>query len=555
MEQELGINRIVLSDENKERHEIQSDIVSQQELTSYATMSFAALKPLPKEKDDFFGDPYSEEEKMQFRYNIMTIRSMEAFVNIKGGYRNQTRDVYFIRALGESADFLDQIQRTDQQMEKMKCQRNLIYKRVSELPKVMSMEDGNYYAQEYDKRACGKIVLKAKSENSRFDVVFMDALNKAMDLFKMLKPHATDTIIRNFAAKLCFWTDLILPEVVLKWNERISAKIIAVNIVKEQEYLFLYLATMLGCDVLILNHKADLKVEQSILALSDSFVLGEYGKSSVPKYVLPEKKKESVPKIPPAKTKTHVEVQGKSTASRSKMMTVQLNTPENAKRQTERSVQQNTPLQSTVQVNPVVPAKRTVPVEQDKGFEELALLASSVVLIAVHDHKGEIIGTGSGIMIGKKGYILTNYHVIKGGPIFAVRIEDHEKVYVTSEVIKYHPDLDLAIIRIDKELTPIPVYKGKTKLVRGQKVVAIGSPLGLFNSVSDGIISGFRNIKNVNMIQFTAPISHGSSGGAVLNMRGEIIGISTAGIDSGQNINLAVGYEDIIMFCGSYISG
>ena len=84
--------------------------------------------------------------------------------------------------------------------------------------------------------------------------------------------------------------------------------------------------------------------------------------------------------------------------------------------------------------------------------------------------------------------------------------------------------------------------------MRGQKVVAIGSPLGLFNSVSDGIISGFREIHSVNMIQFTAPISHGSSGGAVLNMQGEVIGISTAGFDSGQNINLAVSYEDIVMF-------
>lgn len=70
----------------------------------------------------------------------------------------------------------------------------------------------------------------------------------------------------------------------------------------------------------------------------------------------------------------------------------------------------------------------------------------------------------------------------------------------------------------------------------------------MFNSVSDGIISGFRKIDMVDMIQFTAPISHGSSGGAVLNMQGEVIGISTAGIDEGQNINLAVNYEDIRMF-------
>ena len=101
-------------------------------------------------------------------------------------------------------------------------------------------------------------------------------------------------------------------------------------------------------------------------------------------------------------------------------------------------------------------------------------------------------------------------------------------------------------------MNPLPVYDGRKKLVRGQRVVAIGSPLGLFNSVSDGIISGFRKIKDVDMIQFTAPISSGSSGGAVLNMYGEIIGISTAGVDSGQNINLAVDYSNIRLFAQGF---
>ena len=101
---------------------------------------------------------------------------------------------------------------------------------------------------------------------------------------------------------------------------------------------------------------------------------------------------------------------------------------------------------------------------------------------------------------------------------------------------------------------PLPIYNGQKKLVRGQRVVAIGSPLGLFNSVSDGIISGFRAIEGVDMIQFTAPISNGSSGGAVLNMYGEVIGISTGGFDAGQNINLAVGYEYIRNFVQGFVS-
>lgn len=184
----------------------------------------------------------------------------------------------------------------------------------------------------------------------------------------------------------------------------------------------------------------------------------------------------------------------------------------------------------------------------EMSFEQLAQLASSVVMIMVHDKKGERFASGSGIMIGRKGYILTNNHVLSEGSFFTVRIENDDNCYRTEQIIKYNQLLDLAVIRIDRELDPLPIYKGQQKLVRGQRVVAIGSPLGLFNSVSNGIIAGFRVLDDVDMIQFTAPTSPGSSGGAVLNMFGEVIGISTAGVPDAQAINWAVGYEFINLF-------
>ena len=98
----------------------------------------------------------------------------------------------------------------------------------------------------------------------------------------------------------------------------------------------------------------------------------------------------------------------------------------------------------------------------------------------------------------------TNYFPIHvkncSARIFTVRIENDSACYRTSQVIKYNALLDLAVIRIDRALVPLSVYKGPQKLVRGQKVVAIGSPLGLFNSVSDGIISGFRKMDDVDLI-------------------------------------------------------
>ena len=175
-------------------------------------------------------------------------------------------------------------------------------------------------------------------------------------------------------------------------------------------------------------------------------------------------------------------------------------------------------------------------------------------MISLHNRDGDIIGVGSGIMIGRSGYILTNNHVAKGAAYYSVKIENDDQVYYTSDIVKNNYMLDLAIIRIDRTLDPIPVYNGRKELVRGQRVVAIGSPLGLFNSVSDGIISGFRlKSDEVRMIQFTAPISNGSSGGAVLNMYGEVIGISTAGIDAGQNINLAIDYIYINDFIRGFV--
>ena len=185
------------------------------------------------------------------------------------------------------------------------------------------------------------------------------------------------------------------------------------------------------------------------------------------------------------------------------------------------------------------------------------MLASSVVMIEVLDQEGQCFKTGSGILIHQEGYILTNFHVVADGVSYRVKLEGDDNSYLSQSVIKYHSVYDLALLRIDRSCTPLPIYGGHqsdSPLIRGQKVVAIGSPLGLFNSVSDGIISGFRTIQDTDMIQFTAPTSPGSSGGALLNMQGEVIGICTAGIQDGQNINLAVDYQTIRFFASGFLS-
>lgn len=315
-------------------------------------------------------------------------------------------------------------------------------------------------------------------------------------------------------------------------------KLVSENVCKRQEYLFYYLLTLLGFDVLLLQWKGDIDEEMDRLLLSGKQVFGTFCEVSLPDVFCAREK------APQAQEEGNVSSQKEPEAPCAATHGMpHINIPKRvrpAKGQAEPK-------------EPETPAASAGGGRRTKTYEELALLSSSVVLIAIHNQSGQVIGTGSGIMISADGFILTNNHVASGGVYYSVKIEEDDQSYYTDEIVKYNSDLDLAIIRIDRQLAPLPVYDGRDKLVRGQQVVAIGSPLGLFNSISDGIIAGFRTIDRVDMIQFTAPISHGSSGGAVLNMYGEVIGISTAGFDDGQNINLAMGYECIRMFAKGII--
>jgi hypothetical protein len=198
------------------------------------------------------------------------------------------------------------------------------------------------------------------------------------------------------------------------------------------------------------------------------------------------------------------------------------------------------------------------PVYQDRqrrelSSEEIARLAESVVMITVCNKFGDMIGSGSGIVINADGYILTNHHVVSKGTYFLVRFENDATAYPV-QIVKYNNVHDMALLKIQRRAKPLMLYRNmRQELVRGQKVIAIGSPLGLFNTVSDGIISGFRVIDVTDMIQFTAPISPGSSGGALLNTYGEIIGMCTGGAKEGQNINLAVSCRIIEPFIMNFI--
>ncbi len=480
-------------------------------------------------------------ETLNYRYNILSIDSIEAFLNIKGGYNNGIRDVYFIRAVGEPQNIQSLIEDADRQMDKEAANNKLKYVRITTLPKLLKIQDSEYYKNFYSKWEGGSIgAFRNILLNETLKSIFLQALRRVSDEYKKFGKNTSYSIIKNFIIKLFYWLDESMAEVLKNWNENSLIKVIADNVTKEQEYLFYLFLTFIGCDVLLIQNKADIEIANGLLEYSKKLRLGAYGNSDIKPYTR---------QIPSTAVKKEDFSSGAVNAVVSKKVVIP---PRPQRNKSSQTVLSNNALSHSGQAKTVVHAANEA--RRELSFEELAKLASSVVLIAIHDAKGEVIGTGSGIMIGKDGFILTNHHVAAGGRFYSVRVEEEDKVYSTNELIKYNSNTDLAVLRIKRQLKPIPIYRGEKALVRGQKVVAIGSPLGLFNSVSDGIISGFRNIDNVDMIQFTAPISHGSSGGALLNMYGEVIGISTAGIDRGQNINLAVGYENIKLFTAGFTS-
>ncbi len=523
---------------------------------------------------------------LKFRHNVMGIFSISAFENIRGGINKDCKDVYFVRALGRNDTIENQVAQMDQALGTSMQTGRCCYRRISALPEMKSAGDTEYYQNSYSEwHKSGKTSAVTKRTEGQPD--FCAVLGKACaDVLVqwMSGAAANETAEKNFIIKILFWFDWITDGLLAQWNERLSVKIAAENITGKQEYLFFYFLTLLGFDVLLLQTQADLDADLKRLGLSKEFVLGEFGACVLPAGWQIENSERRPIRVDVRHPKREQKARqkavqeaglhssetrsssGRSQASsgRSSVMTSGSQWPSSSgvsgagnRRPSSSGVSgagSRRPSSSgSMRSSGVSGAPAgSLSGRRELSFEELAQLASSVVMIAIRDKKGEVMGTGSGIMVGEEGYILTNNHVTGGGYSYSVRIEDDENIYDTDELIKYNSVLDLAVIRIPRRLHPLPIYRGKEPLVRGQKVVAIGSPLGFFNSVSDGIISGFRTIDTVDMIQFTAPTSPGSSGGALLNMYGEVIGISTAGIESAQNINLAMGYECINMFVGGF---
>ena len=163
----------------------------------------------------------------------------------------------------------------------------------------------------------------------------------------------------------------------------------------------------------------------------------------------------------------------------------------------------------------------------------------STVLLVMEDTNGQPLSLGSGFFVGD-GQIATNLHIVEGAARGYAKLVGQETKFNIEGYTAIDEKSDLIILKVTAFGAQI-ISLGNSDLVQvGETVYAVGNPRGLEGTFSDGIISSIRPVGTDKLIQITAPLSPGSSGGPVLNRRGEVIGVSVLTIRDGQNLNFAI---------------
>lgn len=163
----------------------------------------------------------------------------------------------------------------------------------------------------------------------------------------------------------------------------------------------------------------------------------------------------------------------------------------------------------------------------------------AVVLIVLNDENGKPIAEGSGFIVSADGRIVTNHHVLSGAHSATVKLNSGA-FFPVDGILADDADHDLCVIKVSGKNLPTLALANSDGVSVGDHVVAIGSPLGLENSVTDGIVSAVRvDPKGRQWIQTTAPASHGNSGGPLLLLDGKVAGVLTWKAIEGENLNFA----------------
>jgi len=191
--------------------------------------------------------------------------------------------------------------------------------------------------------------------------------------------------------------------------------------------------------------------------------------------------------------------------------------------------------------------------QQDRAETVFANSASKVVYLITR-RSGTLHATASGIILSAEGYIGTNYHALQGADTAEVRFyadpsnsADYQS-FGTAKLLYANSERDIAILKVNSSTLPFFTCPTRTDCEAriGENVYAIGNPKGLSNTISEGIVSGLRADGGEELIQHTAPISHGSSGGALLDSNGNLLGMNSWQVTDAQNLNFAISTKHLL---------
>ena len=164
---------------------------------------------------------------------------------------------------------------------------------------------------------------------------------------------------------------------------------------------------------------------------------------------------------------------------------------------------------------------------------------ASTVLLVMEDANGQPLSLGSGFFI-RNNQVATNLHVVKGASRGYAKLVGQKTKYDIEGVTAVDAERDLVILKISVSGTQVISLGDSDTVQVGSPIYAVGNPRGLEGTFSQGIISSIRKVGTDKILQLTAPISPGSSGGPVLNDKGHVIGVSVATFRGGQNLNFAI---------------
>lgn len=373
---------------------------------------------------------------------------------------------------------------------------------------------------------------------------------RVLALYRSSVPSVNPSIENNLVISLLYWRALLESDKgVFVYSGKTGYK----------EYLFCYMAYLLGWQVFMLMPVGEGKLSEVLTVRSEQLVIGEEKAVDIPKFVPPLN---SPPRRPPQRRTVPEE---DHTGERSPITgNVRLKVPPRAGRHgspvtngnrvnipprpdrnapTPNGAAPPRPARSGFPPRTPIPAhsgmgwrelpprpqsrppqNAPAPAGRVMSWSEIAGLSGSVVRLEALGYAGATSVIGSGVVINRHGYILTSFSMVRDSMQIKARVERDEHTYY-ARVIKYHTEHDLAVLKIECMVTPLTIYTGVQEPTEGQPIYIIGSGGGRLNNIYEGKITGFKNYYGFNNIVFSSQQDHGSTGGALLNSCGELIGL------------------------------